>query len=131
MASREVSPAVAAFLRQNIESLEEFEVLLWMMDPPDRWWDVTSLAQALGHDASTARRTLEHLASRNLLSIRVTNDVRYQFQPGTPALAAACAECAEAYRTNPVALLRLVAELPRRNIRAFADAFRIRRDDDR
>lgn len=131
MVAREVTPAVAAFLRQNIESLEELEVLLWVMDPPDRWWDVTALARSVGHDVSTARRALEHLASRNLLGIRVTNDIRYQFQPGTPALADACAACAEAYRTNPVAILRLIAELPRRSIRAFADAFRIRRDDDR
>ena len=123
--------SIVDFVRENIASPEELEVLMRVMDPPERWWDVDGVAKALGLDPAVARRSLEHLATRNLLAIRVTNDVRYQFQPGEPGLAAACVAFAEAYRTNPLAMLRLASEQSRRGIRAFADAFRIRRDDDR
>jgi hypothetical protein len=123
--------AAVDFVRQNIQSTEEMEVLVLLMDPPTRWWDAASVAHALGLDVTIARRSLEHLASRNLLGIRVTNDVRYQFQPGEPHLATACSAFAEAYRTNLLVLLRITSEQPRHRIRAFADAFRIRRDDDR
>lgn len=119
------------FVRQNIQSLDEMEVLTHLMDAPERWWDVPSVSRALRLETGMVRRALEHLASRNLLAIRVTNDVRYQFQPGDPALAAACHAFAVAYRSNPLPLLRLAKSEQRRGIRAFADAFRVRRDDDR
>lgn len=125
------SEAIVDFVRRNISSPEDLEILVRVMDAPERWWDVAGIAKALRLDPAMARRSLEHLASRNLLAIRVTSDVRYQFQPGEPGLDAACAAFAEAFRTNPLALLRLASEQPWRGLRAFADAFRIRRDDDR
>jgi hypothetical protein len=38
---------------------------------------------------------------------------------------------AEIYRVNRLAVLQHVAQPERRSLRAFSDAFRIRRDDDR
>jgi len=77
-----------------------------------------------------ARAALEHLAARNLLDIRIGRDLRYQFRPGTLELREAARAAAEAYRRHPIDLARLVSP-ERRSITDFADAFRIRRDDDR
>lgn len=124
-------PALAAFLRDNIDSLEQLELLALIVKMPERWWDATTVGEELGISTRMARATLERLASRNLLEISVTTDIRYRFQPGTALLQGRCEAFAEAYRTNPAAILRFVTDAHRRAIRDFADAFRVRRHDDR
>jgi hypothetical protein len=127
----ELPAVVLTFVADHLRSLEELQLLMTCMHAGDRWWDASSVARELGVSPPAARRALDHLASRNLLDIRITGDVRYQFRPGTQALREAAQATAAAYRTNPVAVIGLVAGTTRRSILDFADAFRIRKDDDR
>jgi DNA-binding IclR family transcriptional regulator len=124
-------PIVLAFMSDHVRTLEELQLLIALIQSPDRWWDAGTVARELGLSRSTARQTLDHLASRNLLDIRITGDVRYQFRPGTEELRTAALALEDAYRVRPLALVQLVAGQTKRGIRDFADAFRIRRDDDR
>ena len=126
-----VPPLVLAFVADHVRSLDELQVLLAVVQAPDRWWDATSAGRELGIAATAAQRALDALAGRNLLDIRITGDVRYQFRPGTDALRAAALATEDTYRTNPLGVVQLVAQTSRRGLRDFADAFRIRRDDDR
>jgi hypothetical protein len=125
-----VPPPVLAFVAKHIRSLEELQLLIALVQSPDRWWDATSAARELGIAIPVARRGLDALAAGNLLDIRITGDVRYQFRPGTEELRAAARATEETYRMNPLAVVQLVAQTGRRGLRDFADAFRIRRDDD-
>jgi hypothetical protein len=80
-----------------------------------------------------ARATLERFAQQNLLDIRISDDVRYRFQPGTDQLETAASAFAAAYRRDPALVVQYVAESAAEtdSLRDFADAFRIRRRDDR
>jgi len=127
----ELPARLAAFVRDNVDSLEQLELLALVMKAPDRWWDAASVAAELRMSTGMARLALEGLATRNLMAISLTTDIRYRFQPGTSTLRDDCEAFAEAYRTNPVAMLRFVTDTQRRAIRDFADAFRLRRHDDR
>lgn len=127
----DLPPAVTAFLASHIDSLEHLELLLLVMHAPERWWDAPAVSTELDLHPDAARQALDHLASRNLLAIRVTGDVRYQYQPGRQDLATAARQVADAYRSRRLAVLKLVTRPERRSLRDFADAFRIRRDDDR
>jgi hypothetical protein len=127
----QVPAGVAAFVSAHLGTLERLELLLLMMQARDRWWDASTVSRQLGYDMESARRALDHLAAHNLLAIRVTGDVRYQYQPGAPRLADDAAMFAEAFRLNPLAVLQLVTAPRGHSIRDFAAAFRIRRDDDR
>jgi hypothetical protein len=122
---------VTAFVSAHVGTLERLELLLLLMQSRDRWWDASTVSRQLGCDTEAARRALDHFAAHNLLAIRVTADVRYQYQPGEPRLADAAAMFADAFRINPVAVLQLVTPRGGRSIRDFADAFRIRHDDTR
>jgi hypothetical protein len=123
---------VRSFVAAHIRSLQDLHLLVGMACAPDRWWDEDTAVRELGLDRRVARAGLEHLAAHNLLEIRVTDNVRYQFRPGTTDLEQAVAASVEAYRTNPVALWRLApATREQRSIRDFADAFRVRRDEPR
>jgi hypothetical protein len=122
---------VAEFIEAHVATLEHLELLLLLMQTPGRWWDATAVSGHLGLHPDTARRALDHLAARNLLAIRVTDDVRYQYQPGRDELADGARQLSEAYRLQRLAVLQRVTQPRRRSLRDFADAFRIRRDDDR
>jgi hypothetical protein len=125
------APEVVDFATRYIGSLDDLQVLMTCLDGRDRWWDAAGMARHLGIGMAAARRSLDRLAGRNLLDIRITGDVRYQFNPGTPHLEAAALAYAAAYRTNPVAIVHLAAGGSRQPLRDFADAFRLRDDDDR
>ena len=124
------SPEVASFINRYIPGFEELAVLLTCLDARERWWDAAGMARELGIGTVAARRALDHLARGNLLDIRVTGDVRYQFKPGTANLEAAALACAAAYRAHPLSVAQLIADSCRRQVRDFADAFRIRRGED-
>ena len=126
-----LSPQVIEFAARYVVSLDDLQVLLTCMQGRDRWWDADGMGRQLSIGASAARRSLDRLARGNLLDIRITGDVRYQFNPGTPTLEASAQACAAAYHANPIAVVQLVTGSGRRNLRDFADAFRIRDDDDR
>ena len=126
---RPPSPEVIEFATAHLRALEDLQVLLTCLDARDRWWDAAGMARQLGIGVSVARRALDHLARGNLLDIRITGDVRYQFKPGNDGLEAAALACAAAYRADPIAVVHLVGDAPRRSVRDFADAFKIRGDD--
>jgi hypothetical protein len=132
MPDQPVHKAVRTFVDAHIRSIEELQLLIAMATAPERWWDEEAVAREYTMDRRDARSALEHLAAHNLLEIKVTGDVRYQFRPGTPELADFVAACLDVYRTNSIALWRLAPlRRERRSIRDFADAFRMWRDDGR
>lgn len=124
----DLSTAVAGFLTAYIRDLDDLQLLITMVNAADRWWDTRNVARELHISESAARAALEHLAGGNLLEIRLTGDVRYQFRPGTEDLREQALACATAYRTDALTLVRAVSTSARTSVRDFADAFRIRRD---
>ena len=131
MPANELPHRVVAFVRDHVETLEQLEVLILLSKSPERWWDAAAAGEALGLSETITGDALERFASHNLLAISITTDVRYQLQPGTPMLRDASAEFAEACRTRRGAIFRLVTDAQQRAMREFADAFRLRRHDDR
>jgi DNA-binding MarR family transcriptional regulator len=130
MAEREPSKQAMKII-DAIDSLQELQMLVVLMEDPDRWWDAGALATDTGNAPSVTRRTLDRLAARNLLDIRVTEEVRFRYRPGTFALEEAGSAFLDAYHKNPIAVARMIAVRGTRPAKDFADAFRIRRDDDR
>lgn len=131
MPSTELSPYVASFIADHISSVGDLYLLITLLDAPDRWWDAAHISGDLGIPQSMARATLDRLASRNLLDIRITDEVRYRFQPGSPRLRAAAAVLVGAYRAQPAAVVRHVSKSAKQHSRDFADAFRFRRHEPR
>lgn len=130
-APEEVAPVVRAFVETHLPSLEHLEVLALLIRESEKWWDAAAVGRELGIPAAACRLILEQLASSNLLAIAITADVRYQFQPGVPEIRDAAEAFALSYGTQRLAIASLVVRRARRSIQDFAEAFRIRRDDDR
>ena len=116
---------VHQFLYQNIESVEQLEVLLLLLRRPDRGWSPDEVARELySHPASITRR-LALLLGQGLL--REIEPGCYQYAPRTAELHATVLRVADSYGERRVAVVTLIASKPIENVRAFSDAFRIRR----
>jgi hypothetical protein len=127
MTSHQIAPAVAAFLAEHVASVEELELLMLLVVSAGRWWDASSTSRELGVPVVRTRAMLDGFATRNLLDIRITEDVRYQFRPGTTDLEQSALALAAAYQRNPAPIVQFIARSAPRSVRDFADAFRIRR----
>ena len=127
MTSHQLPRTVVRFLTEHVASLDELELLMLLVASAGRWWDATSTSRELGIPVARTRTILDSFATRNLLDIRITGDVRYQFRPGTPDLEAAAVALAAVYQRNPAPVVRFIARSAPRSVRDFADAFRFRR----
>jgi hypothetical protein len=124
-----IAPTARQFIESHVTSLDELEVLIAVVEAPSRWWDPGLVAHETGVSRHAAQAILERFAARNLLDIRITAEVRYQFRPGTEELEQGAIAVISAYHTAPRAVIRLVTERGRHSLRDFADAFRFRDHD--
>ena len=129
MAPQPLPSDVAVFIGENLLTVDEIEALTAMSDAPGRWWDAKLMCRELGVPLAMARFILDHLAGLNLLDIRLSDEVRYRLQPGTPELNQMLCRLVSVYRTNRDDVVRAIARVARRGVLDFADAFRLRKND--
>ncbi len=116
---------VHRFLDQHIESVEQLEVLLLLWRTPERGWTSDEVATAVYSHPSSVVRRLAMLLGQGLLREREPGC--YQYAPRTADLHDTVTRLDQVYRERRVAVITLIASKPIENVRAFSDAFRIRR----
>lgn len=129
MNGERISSGVRAFVRDNIRSLEQLEILFLLLKDDTRWWSAEAAAMELRTTSASAAARLEEMASRNLLDVRISEQLFFRYAPVSPVLDAAVRETARAYKEKPVAVTTAINSQPLDEIRAFADAFRIRKKE--
>jgi hypothetical protein len=116
---------VHQFLHQNIESVEQLEVLLLLWRTPERGWTSEEVATAVYSHPTSVIRRLGMMLGQGLLREREPGC--YQYAPRTAELHQTVTRLEHTYRERRVAVITLIASKPVENVRAFSDAFRIRR----
>lgn len=122
-----ISEDVRRFLLQCIDSVEQLEVLLHLYRTPEQSWTSDSIALALYSNPASIARRLAGLYSNGLLNL--TSSSAYRYQPKTAELDATVSRLAETYRQRRVAVITVIASKPMENVRAFSEAFRLRKKD--
>jgi hypothetical protein len=117
---------IRSFLRDHIRSLEQLEILILLQRNGERWWSAAKVAEELRTSAASTASRLEEMASRNLLDVRIAEQLVYRYAPVSPALEAAARETVRLYKEKPVTVTAAIYSQAVDEIRAFADAFRIR-----
>jgi len=56
---------VVQVVNDTVDSIEQLELLVMLIESWDRWWDAVSAGRALGVNPGTTQRDLERLATRN------------------------------------------------------------------
>jgi hypothetical protein len=118
---------VRRFLLQCIDSVEQLEVLLHLYRTPEQSWSSDAIALALYSNPASIARRLAGLSSHGLLTL--TSAAAYRYQPKTAELGATVSQLAETYRQRRVAVISIIASKPMENVRAFSEAFRLRKKD--
>lgn len=124
-----IPPAVRRFLARSIKSVEQLEVILLLQRAPDRYWDAGAVADYLAMRPDHAAASLEALAGKSLLDIRLGQTIKYRFNPIADEQTRCIRSLAELWRDDRQGVIREVTA-ERHTLRDFSDAFRIGKDDD-
>ena len=89
------------------------------------------MARELRVDAAWAGPQLSRLCDRGVLHCEQGADATYRFAPRVPEVEQAVRELADAYAARHVTVISLIFAKPIDKLKSFADAFRIRREEDR
>ena len=122
-----LSDAARHFLVHMIGSIERLDIILVMRRHADRWWTATALADELRIPATVVQSDLDWLGARNLLGVRIAQDVLYQYGPGTTELRQLVDEVSLVHDADRGATAGVVARPIPESARLFADAFRLRK----
>lgn len=130
MRASDLPEEVRRLIADHIDSVEQLEILLLLYQHPERTWDAEAVARELRIASISAGERLEDMAQSGLLARKDGKPVEYRYAPESESLDAAVRGLSTAYSERRVTVINLIFSKPVDKIRTFADAFRIRRDDD-
>lgn len=114
------------FARTRLGSILQLDIALLLRTSGNSWWTADRVAEELRVGVDLARQALESLASRNLLDVRIANDLAYRYAPWHESAARIMTEIA----ANHYEAREIVARGAAGSVAArFADAFRVRKND--
>lgn len=118
---------VERFIRAEVESVEQLEVLLLLRGAADKRWTPDEVARALVSRTESAATWLEGMEQSGLLR---TIDGSYQYAPPTPEVERTIDALAESFAKYRVSVISLIFSKPSERVKIFSDAFRIKRGKD-
>lgn len=125
MTGSDLPEEVRAFVARTITSVEQLEVLFLLRARRELWTPEQVSAELRTAPASAAAR----LADLERQSLVCTDGCNYWYEPPAPVGAVVDAVAA-AYATHRYRIIELIFAKPIDNIRVFASAFRLRKDED-
>lgn len=123
MADDGIPAELRDFIAKSIDSVGQLEALLLLRGNPEQTWDVSQLAGRLYVNEAEAAAIFAHLVDQGLV-IAEDGSYRYNRQGKQNEV---IDRLAEAYARQLIPITNLIHAKPR-GIRAFADAFKIKRD---
>jgi hypothetical protein len=120
---------VRRFTERNIESIDQLEILRVLAETPEKEWDAVALAAAIQADAKEVGLHLAALHGRGLLVAEKRTDWVGRHGPHTPELEAQVSRLLELYRERPVSMIKMVYAQAASPLRAFAEAFQLRKEE--
>ena len=124
----DIPPPVRAFIANHVGSVVQLETLLMLHASPAREWAPEEVARDLRIDRNWAEAQLDALWQQGLvIRTESTTPKRYQYGPA-PETKKDVDGLAVAYAQRRVTVIGLIFAKPADSLRAFSDAFRIRRD---
>jgi hypothetical protein len=118
--------AVRTLIRRHVHSVGELELLMLLHAERDRWWSMDEICDALGCPRSWAEAQLAAMDDAGLIE---TAEAHSRFAPSSSELEHATAALEEAYRLQSREVVRFVFATPGRDLKAFSDAFLVRREE--
>lgn len=118
---------VDQFLQDHIDTIPHLEALLLLWNSRPKEWSVDEMGKALYLAPEAAQEILDDLVRTRLISaiIGTSESFRYDPAPDKDRLLSAVDST---YRRELIRITRLIHSKPSPAVRAFAQAFRIKKD---
>jgi DNA-binding IclR family transcriptional regulator len=127
MTDPDVTEGLRSFIRECVPNVDAIELLLAMAEHPERKFGIRDLFTKIrGTDAPEAMLR-KYLASFERCGAISQQDGGYRFAPANSDMASIVQALARLYTERPVTLVRLIYALREERIRAFADAFKLKK----
>jgi hypothetical protein len=121
---------IKRFLDRNIETLEQLEILRILGEDRAQARDASALAEMVQTQPQIAAQHLAALDARGLLTLAVDGTGQLaRHGPKTPELEDMVNRLLQLYKERPVTLIKLVYARASDPLRAFADSFRLRKEE--
>ena len=127
--SRGIPRETQAFLRTYIRSIGQLELLLAIRDTGGRAVTPAGLAKEQRIDPEVAEAHILEMSGAGFLE-GPDEEGAFRYGPRSRELAGQVDAMADVYKTYRVAVINFVFSMPSESVQSFADAFRIRKDDD-
>ena len=122
---------IRRFLDENIETIDQLEVLRVLGEKPDREWPAALLAAEVQADPQLVAAHVAALQGRGLLtSFQRGTELIARHGARTPELQVLVGRLLQLYRERPVTMIKMVYERAKDPLRKFADAFRLRKEEE-
>ena len=122
---------VTRLIGKHIHGVSQLELLLFLHNQPTREVSVETVAKEQGMRDDQASILLEDLTSRGLLvEADAEDEARYRYEPKSRELARQVDALAKIYPTYRHAIIQLIYSKPGESVMNFAEAFRLRKDED-
>ncbi len=122
-----LSEPLRAFIREHIASVEQVEVLLLLYRSSPREWSAVAVGRELRIDPVSAARRLSDFRERGLISVRAADEALvYWYEGSSPSNDRMISELDREFRDRRTTLISLIFSTPSDDLRAFAEAFRLR-----
>lgn len=120
---------VKRLIEEHINSVFQVEVLLLLHEHRRKEWDADALSREFGLDLNVAATQMADLYSRGFLTVKKDAGLLYQYRPATSEMDRAVEGLAAAYKVRRMSVISSIFSKPVSNITLFADAFRVRKDN--
>jgi hypothetical protein len=117
---------VEAFVDRHFATGAQVQVLLLLHGDRERSWTAGAMAKELRVDSEHAALLLASLAESGLLR---RDEDGYRYHPRSEKISDDADTFVAAYPNYRVAIIRLIFSKPRRSLRDFSDAFRLKEEE--
>jgi len=115
-----------AFIRGSFCSIWSMELFLLLKTDPARHWSPVELVTALRGSDSVVAQSIRSLLAAGLIVEEADGRVRYA--PASPDIETLANEAQHFYAKKPDAVRRVIVTAAQDQLRAFSDAFKLRKD---
>lgn len=126
--SGEITGEMERFIHDHIHSIEQLEILLLLAGAPRKDWTAQEVSQKLYRQVNSVSVRLEELRGQGLLAVRQENGPLYRYASHV-RYDSLIQALERAYQVRKDAVIQTVFAKPPESLRAFSNAFRIRRED--
>jgi hypothetical protein len=120
--------SVRRFIVERINSVEALEILLLLFAQSAMEFSAEEVGRKLCTTFESASERLAELQRAKLLVLISTEPPKYRFNAGGPE-SATVGELEKTYKQRRVSVISFIYTKPSDPLRAFSDAFRLRKDE--